>query len=70
MNKIYSISNLEQVEKEKAEAKRIIEESFSKIKEMGIQVNIARQGHLTLNPVDFDYWHKDERFKLDYKVTN
>jgi hypothetical protein len=43
-------------EKEQA-AKAIIEKAFAEVTALGVKVDIPRQGHITLNPVDFAYWY-------------
>lgn len=38
------------------EAQIIIKKAFSEIRSLGVKVTIPRQGYITLNPVDFEYY--------------
>lgn len=70
MNKIhkkeYSEEEKAKILLEKNSFKKELEAVFEKHK--GIKIFIPRQGHIQLNVQDFDYWHPEESFVLDYKV--
>lgn len=63
-----TVKTSEQIEIEKGQIKAVLDSAFEKAKELGISVDVPRHGHMTLNPTDFCYYHKDEIWHLDYKV--
>lgn len=70
MNKIIKNTpeQLEKINKDKQTASGLISNVFLQLKELGVVIDIPRHGHIVLNPVDFEFTHKDEVYVLDYRV--
>jgi hypothetical protein len=67
MEKIYKFTS-EEIELKKSQAISFVKKAFEEAKNLGVTFNIPRQGHVLLNPEDFEASHKDEIYVLDYKV--
>lgn len=68
MDKLYKQLISPESERAIALAKLTLEEAFKTVQALGVSVDVPRQGHAVLNPNDFAYTHRDERFSYDYKV--
>ena len=65
-----TIKTSTEIEQIKSLVKSKIEEAYNYAKGNGCEIYIKRYEYIEPNPIDFEYRHRDEVWKVDYKITN